>query len=470
MAVAIDLKHPGAVLLVSCYEGGHQPHAIAVPASFLHEAGYQPAVLDLAVEDFDEARIVSADFIAISVPMHTALRIGLQAARRIRTLRPDAHICFVGHYALLHAAMLLDDVADAVLGGEFEADLVAMVQNVERGALVARTVPALTPLPALKKLAFQVPRRQGLPPLKEYAHLNVEGAHRLAGYIESTRGCIHMCRHCPLPAVYDGRLFAVPRDTVLADARQQIAAGAEHLTFGDADFLNAPGHGIRIVEALHAEFPKVTFDFTAKIEHLLQHADRLPELAAAGVLFVVSAVETLNNRILTILDKGHTRDDVLRAQRLLDEAGIALRPSLMPFTPWATRQDLQDIVQWVVDTDLIESVDAVQYSIRLLVPPGSLLLDHPEMKPHVGKLDEEALAYPWQHPDPQVDELQRDIADIAADAASTNEAMSETFDKVCKKVWRGTSKQDASAAMRYADRSHPRRRQRPPRLTEPWFC
>ena len=47
----------------------------------------------------------------------------------------------------------------------------------------------------------------------------------------------------------------VQREIVLADIRQQVAAGAQHITFGDPDFFNGPGHAIAIVEALARGIP-----------------------------------------------------------------------------------------------------------------------------------------------------------------------------------------------------------------------
>src|SRR6185295_4904284 len=123
---------------------------------------------------------------------------------------------------------------------------------------------------------------------------------RLAGYAEASRGCLHRCRHCPIPPVYDGRFFVVPRDVVLADIRSQVEAGARHVTFGDPDFLNGPAHSLAILREMRREFPFVSHDFTAKIEHLLKHRDLLPEMASLGCSFIVSAVESLSDRVLGI--------------------------------------------------------------------------------------------------------------------------------------------------------------------------
>src|SRR5436309_12908963 len=133
MVERFSLRQPGGILLVSCYELGHQPIGLAVPVGFLEQAGYAPASLDIAVEKVDLERITQARFVGISVPMHTALRLGVRVAELVRETNPSSHICFYGLYASLNAEYLLNYVADSVIGGEYEAPLVQLIEAVERG-------------------------------------------------------------------------------------------------------------------------------------------------------------------------------------------------------------------------------------------------------------------------------------------------------------------------------------------------
>mgnify|MGYP001765202639 CR=1 FL=1 len=80
----LRMRAPGEILLVACYELGHQPLAIAWPAAFLERAGYAPAVLDVSVEPLDAETVRRARVVGISVPMHTALRIAQTVAARIK--------------------------------------------------------------------------------------------------------------------------------------------------------------------------------------------------------------------------------------------------------------------------------------------------------------------------------------------------------------------------------------------------
>ena len=463
------MREPGAVLLVSCYELGHQPLGVAWPAAFLEARGFAPAVMDVSVEPFDPDKVARARLVAVSVPMHTALRVGAALIARVRGVNPGCHVAAYGLYAELNAEHLFAHGVDSVIGGEVEAPLVALAEALAAGSdarVAGVRTTAHHAAPHLARLPFPVPSRAGLPSLKQYARLERDGRHELVGYVEASRGCKHLCRHCPIPPVYGGRFFAVPVEVVLADVRQQVEAGATHLTIGDPDFLNGPRHALAVSRAIHADFPHVSFDVTAKVEHLLRHRAMLPEIRSLGCAFVVSAVESLSDAVLGHLDKGHTRADVVELVRLMREAELSLRPTWVAFTPWTTLDDYRAMLDFVEAEDLVDAVDPVQYSLRLLVPPGSLLASHPAMRVHLGPLVESAFSHAWNHPDPRMDGLQREVARVVETAAEAHADDAETFDRV-----RALADGMAGAASRRlaAARARPDRR-RPPRLTEPWFC
>ena len=458
-------------LLISCYELGHQPLALAWPLARLRGAGFAARALDLAVEPLDPKQVARANFIAIATPMHTALRLGVAAAAQIRDLNPAAHICFYGLYAWANAEYLLTGndnqpaLADSVLAGEIEDTLLALVEALareENPATIAGVQTAVKAAdPVMARLQFPLPERSKLPPLGEYAHFIENGLRYKAGYVESSRGCLHTCTHCPVVPVYGGRFFIVPADVVLADIRQQVEAGARHISFGDPDFLNGPGHALKIARALHQAHPLVTFDFTTKVEHLLQHRELLPELRALGAAFVISAFESTSNTVLARLEKGHTLADMESALELLAAAKLPVQPTWVPFTPWTTVADYHHMLAWIRQHNLIHHVPAVQYGIRLLVPPHSALLAQPDARQWFGELDAANFSHHWQHPDPCMDKLQVRVAalveresDDAARAFAGIEALAY-----------GLANRPVPASPLPIPPTTP-----PPRLTEDWFC
>ena len=483
---------PGAVLLVSCYELGHQPFTVASPWAHLERAGFGVAGLDTSLDPLDDLAVARARLVAVSVPMHTAVRLGSAVAARLRARNPAAHVCFFGLYAALNAQYLLGEgIADSVIGGEIEAALVGLAGALAGGGRASDVAGVTTrerrAAPVLRRLPFVTPRRAGLPALSRYARLigPEPGEERVVGYVEASRGCLHRCRHCPITPVYDGRFFVVPREIVLADAAQQIAAGARHITFGDPDFFNGVGHSMAIVRALHAAHPGVTFDVTTKVELILKHREAFAELRALGCVFVVSAVESLSDRVLEALDKGHTRADVFEALRVTRAAGVPLRPSLVAFTPWTTLDDYLDLCDFVVADGLEASVDPIQLAIRLLIPPGSALLlpgrsrwgPRPAQRralppnprsapPWLGPLVPGEFGYRWTHPDARLDRLHAAVSRRVEEGTRAGEDAADTFAAVRALAY--------AAAGRTPRLRAPDPRGAPlafvPRLTEPWFC
>lgn len=442
------------VLLVSCYELGHQPLHVAVPAAELRAAGFEVAAVDLAVEPWTDSRLEGVDAVAISVPMHTALRLGIEAARRARAARPQIPIAFYG----LYAAVGHDDfpgLVDRRICGEYAGGLVEWVRSL--AATPSRGVSV-----ELGRHRLRRPARDLLPPLERYAHLAVGDEHRLVGYVEASHGCRHRCTHCPVPVVYDGRYRIVGEDVVLADIAQLVEAGAGHVTFGDPDFLNAPAYALRVIRAAHAAFPALTFDITVKVEHVLSHRRLLADLAAAGVLFMVSAFESLDDTILTRLDKGHSAADAARAIELARGAGMEIHPTWLPFTPWSTPDTVADIAGFVWEMGLAPVTDPVQLTVRLLIPPGSLILGVEDLDRHLLGYDPALLGYRWSSAHPGSDLLQRDLERVAAEGASEGREplllLAELTDHIAVAAGRRIPASPLPVGVP------------PPRITEPWFC
>ena len=390
------------VLLISTYELGHQPLHVASPAAALAAAGHSVGTLDLSVEEWDEAAVEGADAVAISVPMHTALRLATVAARRIRSTLPELPIAAYGLYA---AAADLAEV-DRSIAGEYEPDLVSWVDSLNAGILKTGASGSRG------RTSFFVPDRSTLPPLSSYARLETDGRERLVGAVEASHGCLHLCRHCPLPTVYNGRFRAVDRNLVLDDIGQLVAAGAEHITFADADFFNGPEHSLRIVRELHERWPELTYDATIKVEHLAAHPEHVEALVDTGCVFVVSAFESLNDEILDILDKGHTAVESRHVLHHATQSGLYLRRPGFHSHRGRRLDDVANIFSFIVAHDLVAATDPIQMSIQLLVPESSLLADHPAFVVHRKAYDPESLTYPWDSPDPRVDLLAAELAEI----------------------------------------------------------
>ena len=448
------------ISLISPYELGRQPFGLAEPAAFLQAAGHTVRCCDLSIQTLDSCLDETTGIVAIYIAMHTATRIAVEALPRIRQLAPHASLCVYGLYAPMNAELFRSLGVDTVLGGEFETGLVSMARRIQAGAGETQT-EALT---ALEKIPFMAPDRSKLPPLSQYARLiNPDGTEKTVGFAETTRGCKYLCRHCPVVPVYQGKFFVIPADIVLDDIRSQVRAGAQHISFGDPDFFNGPGHALRIVRALHQEFPAVSYDATIKIEHIVRYPEEIKVLKETGCLFILSAVEAVDDTILELLDKGHNREDFINALAFLRRIDIDLAPTFVAFTPWTTLDNYLELLEYIVRLQLIESVAPVQLSIRLLIPAGSYILKLDNLHGIVGDFDAGILGHPWSNPDPLVDELQQKIQSLVTRAEADGLSRPQIF----LDIWRLAHEQAGKAvpALDLEQAGKP-----VPRLSENWYC
>jgi len=442
------------IVLISTYELGRQPFGLASPAAWLRGEGYQVTSVDLACGVLPRSAVAEADLIAFYLPMHTATRLAVKAMEKVQALNPAAHLCCYGLYAPMNAPYLRELGVKTVLGGEFEQGLCDLARRLASGQNGFQREPLIS----LDRQKFRVPDRCGLPSFERYAKLLVGGEEKLVGYTEASRGCKHLCRHCPIVPVYNGTFRVVEREIVLEDIRRQVAAGAEHITFGDADFFNGPGHAVAIVEALHATHPAITYDATIKIEHLLRHQDLLPVLKRSGCLFVTSAVESIDDAVLEKLAKGHTHADFIETVRVMRRAGLTLAPTFVTFTPWTTWTGYRELLQLLMDLDLVENVGPIQLAMRLLIPAGSLLLELAEIREIIGPFDPAALSYPWQHNDPNLDKLCIGIQKLIQHEERRKASRTGIFSR----IW--------ELAHHRPPDFHLASRATIPYLNEPWYC
>ncbi len=450
---------PVKILLLSFYELGRQPFGIASPAAWLRADGHLVTVTDCSIEPLPLQAAREADLIAYYVPMHTATRLAIESLQEIKAANPNAHLCFYGLYAPVNEEHLRNNGVHTILGGEFETGLAQLAKRLEQQS---PATPQQEAVISLERQQFMLPDRADMPGLEKYARLcEGNGQEKVTGYVETTRGCKHLCRHCPIVPVYNGRFRIIQAEVVLADIRQQIANGATHITFGDPDFLNGPGHVLPIVKTLHREFPEITYDVTIKVEHLLKYRRHLPILRDTGCLFITSAVESVDDRVLQILDKGHTRKDFIAAVRIVREIGIHLNPTLVAFTPWLSLEGYFATLQLMAELDLVESISPVQWAIRLLIPNGSRLLSLPETQKFLGNFDAQALGYEWTHPDPRMDFLYENVRKVAAGKASRR--------AIFKAVWEQTS-QLLGIYAEIPENIYDHKRAAVPYLNEPWYC
>lgn len=447
-------QHSAAqILAISTYELGHQPLVLANLASAFELAGLPYRLIDNSVanctflvkDDFALSNGSLPSHIVISMPMHTATQLGKTVAKRARVMFGSS-IKLIAYGLYAEVAIADGDLFDAAVP-DGDPNSILKLLGVRTGRNSTRG---------------EVPNRESLPGIQNYAHFIASNSKKLVGYVETTVGCAHSCRHCPVPVVFGGTFRSIPAKTVLIEIDDLYAEGARHITFGDPDFLNGPAHALRIVRAMHQNHPDLTFDATVKVEHVLEQQGIWDEMAEMGLRFIVSAFEHTSDLILDKLQKGHSKLDMVQALSILRAAGIEVRPSLLPFTPWTQSTDLIELLDFIFEQDLAGSIDPVQLSIRLLLPLGSLVLEDPDVS--IGPWDPSMLSFSWVSLDPLVDQLQRQFAAMAEEAELSEADPRLTFALMRDAAYSHFGLKPVPLTSPIAE---PRDR---PRLSESWFC
>ena len=462
------VKEPGAILLVSCYELGHQPLAVALPRGVPRARGLR-AGRDGRLRRALRRRAASAarSWSSISVPMHTALRLGVARRRASPGGQP-------GLPSLLRAVRARSTPTTCwpapptrhrrrVRGGPGRPGRGARASRPDTPRW--RHGAARSPLLAKLQLPAAEPRRPAVA-----QEVRASGARRSSWSSSATSrraAAACTCAALPHPARLRRALLHRPARGRPRGLRQQVAAGATHVTFGDPDFLNGPGHALAVARALHAEFPRLTFDFTAKVEHLLATARSCPSWAELGCV-----VHDLGRRVAERHGAdapgegphaGRHRRAVVRLVRGGRDRAAAHLGRVHP---------VDDARRLPRDARLHRgrtrsSTTSTRFSTRsgCWCRPARYLLEQRRHAPDLGDAGPGVFNYRWTHPDPRMDALQR--GGRAAGRAGRGRAArtpAATFQRV-----RRLADEAAGASPRPLRAPGPRP-ERPPRLTEPWFC
>jgi hypothetical protein len=177
-------------------------------------------------------------------------------------------------------------------------------------------------------------------------------------------------------------------------------------------------------------------------------------------------VESLDDHVLQILDKGHTRADFLQVVRIFRDLGLALSPTFVAFHPWMSLASYEQFLMAIAELELIENVQPIQLAIRLLIPSCSRLLQLAEVQEIVEPFDQASLSYPWKHSDPRVDSLQRELERTIQFSVKLEYDRSTIFEYAWHLLQQAKGSDDEVLPTLPALAA----RATIPYLTEPWYC
>ena len=277
-------------LLISTYDLGRQPFGLASPAAWLRARRLGRRVRRRREgEACRRDALDGADLIAFHLPMHTATRLAapviaqcagvnpVGAPVRVRPVRAaQRRLAAVARCrrrvrrGVRRGSRAHRDVTDCGARGRVAASCVSTAASPARSA-VTRSAPAHSFPRARSHRAAAAAKYATLQmPDGEPAARRLHGSEpRVPASVPALSGRADLQRPVPRRAAATSCWPTSPRRSPPAPSTSRSAI---------PDFFNGPTHAMRIVEALHAAHPAVTYDVTIKVEHLLQHRDLLPRL------------------------------------------------------------------------------------------------------------------------------------------------------------------------------------------------
>jgi radical SAM superfamily enzyme YgiQ (UPF0313 family) len=291
-------RHRGGIFKKSLR---YQPLTLTTLAALI------PAELNAEVKLFDEGIAdvpldLDADIIGLTAITGTARR-GYELASHFRNrgstvVLGGPHVTLIPEDAQPHA--------DAIVTGYAEDTWPQLLRDYVKGCLAPRYDQS-----GHVDLANRPFARRDLLPSKRYLTNNV---------FEATRGCVHSCDFCVVPAAWGRKPYQKPVADVVADIRQH---GARKLIFIDLNLIADRGHALELFKAL----VPLNAQWYGLATVLLADDPELLELAArSGCKGLLMGLESISPANLRQSRKGfNSPEKFVRVVEALHQHGIALQ-------------------------------------------------------------------------------------------------------------------------------------------------
>src|ERR1700722_16702260 len=347
---------------------GERLAASAASFDTLHQAlTGEPTLIDATLDELTREMIrMPAQVVALTAPFPGNVYGAFRMARTIRAAAPDTILVLGGGWVNTELRSLKDprvfDYFDYVTLDDGERPLLNLLRRLqgraaplvrtyvrEGAAVVLRSDPTQHDIP---QRDTGIPTYEGLP-LAEYVSLMemLNPMHRFWSdgrwnKITLAHGCYwKKCSFCDVSLDYIGRYDRPGEDLVMQRIRALIAETGEtgfHLV-DEA----APPAGMRaLAKGLIAEKLGITWWGTLRFEKAFtpQLCRLLPD---AGCVAVSGGLEVASDRLLELMRKGVTVEQVARVTHAFTDAGVMVHAYLMYGFPTETMQDTVDALERV---------------------------------------------------------------------------------------------------------------------------
>jgi anaerobic magnesium-protoporphyrin IX monomethyl ester cyclase len=351
-------------------------------AGSLREAGYEPCIIDGALDRDYLARIERAldGCLCFGVSLLTGPMIhdAIEASRMVRRLRPELPIIFGGwHPSLRSAETLREEFVDVVVRHQgdktlveildrfragSELDMVAGCWFKRKGRVFMNPDRAASPISALAAPAYD------LVDFDAYARA---GGSRKLPYATSI-GCPYACNYCTDMVFYNRRFNAYDTDRVVNELADLVRRHRiEEVALVDSNFLVDVHRAVGIAQGLVDAGARFKWTFQASTDLLCRMTDEEVELlGASGVSHIGFGTESASPEVLQWMNKRHQHiPDIYEAARKCARAGIRITLNLIFGYPGEEEEHRRQTLR--VMSEIGARFDNVTFSPNVFTPyPG----------------------------------------------------------------------------------------------------
>ena len=336
------------------------PLSLLSPATPLDRLGYKVKIVDQFANPEWEAEFRQAletKPICLGVTSMTGPQIlrALEASQEMKRRYPDVPVVWGGiHASLMPHQTLANPNIDIIVSGEGEETFTELVQALENGTDLAQVDGIYykqdgqiesTPRREFVDLNSQAPLSYDLVDVDLYRR-NLFGVDHLT--FNSSRGCTFGCKFCWDPVIHRRSWRAMEPETVMDQLKRIIKNyGIRGFNFSDDHFFINIKRARGIIEEI------VRADLGIVISKLQLRADTicrmdtefLDLMVRAGVKRFTVGVESGNQRVLDLIKKDVTVEQVIEANRKLAPYPIVPLYLFMMGMPTETPDELRQSIE-----------------------------------------------------------------------------------------------------------------------------
>ena len=326
-----------------------------------------PSLVDTMLDELTAELVARErpDLVGLTAPFPGNLYAAFRIAREVKRLSPATRIALGGGYVNTELRELADprvfDYVDFVTLDDGEGPMLALIDHLRKSTPLVRTFVRRGDAVAFETDAAHrdVPLRDAGTPtyaglaLDRYVSLfeMLNPMHRLWSdgrwnKLTIAHGCYwKQCTFCDTSLDYIARYDRAPAD-LLVDRIEALIAETGQTGFHFVDEA-APPAGLRaLAERLLARKVMITWWGNVRFEKAFT-----PELCAllarSGCVAISGGLEVAGDRLLALMKKGVTVEQVARVTRAFTDAGVMVHAYLMYGFPTETAQDTIDALERV---------------------------------------------------------------------------------------------------------------------------